>query len=97
MNVLDNITRILDPSGKLAREVSKPRTGFVGAWAARDLPEGWVSITYWPTSNPDDAVQYTGPVLQETELTIRLEVYGEPLIPMLKGRRCTITRPEIPA
>lgn len=91
MNVLHTITDILDPTGKLTATVAALPTGKVGAIAQAELPDGWVSLTYWPTASKAATTEYSGPVLKETPNAIMVEVFGEPLA-LLKSR-CAITRP----
>ena len=91
MTLITDIASILDPTGKLANELVKPRTGIVGAIAQADLPDGWVAVTYWPGHDDRESVEYSGPVLHESYRTILLEINGEPL--SILKRWCAITRP----
>jgi hypothetical protein len=67
-------------------------TGGVNYAVAQDeLPEGWVSITWWPKPYTDMYLNYSGPVTAETVLDITITVFGERMQPWLKTR-CDIVR-----
>lgn len=54
-----------------------PTTGAPGY--KRNLPDGWVNITYWPYRFHDDTTEYYGPVLEVSDVAIRIEVWGAPM------------------
>lgn len=53
-------------------------TGYHGT-AIGDIPEGWVSVTDFPTPGSAHSNTWTGPILEETDTAIRIEVWLEPL------------------
>lgn len=66
----------------------------VGSVRAGYLPAGWVSLVHF-RHDLDVGTEYHGPVLEENEQGIRIEVWGEPLT-FLKAN-CAITRPVLAA
>lgn len=65
-------------------------TGAFGAPLRADLPDGWVAIDYLLT--PDDVSSYHGPVREETEASITVEVYGTNIV--FPKRLVVVTRSE---
>lgn len=63
----------------------------MGIRRADQLPAGHVALTVFYGPGDDAGTDYFGPILEEDALTIRIEVYGEPMKTFRK-RDCTITR-----
>jgi hypothetical protein len=64
---------------------TKPHTSFSGyhtgfpGHLTYPLAYGWVAVTYFIFRDSDLTEEWTGPVLEETDERICIEVWGEPM------------------
>ena len=99
MNPLDAVTRLLDPSGVLGRAVDQEKVAHLdfepnsGVGILAVIPPGIVEVTRFIRPYHDDTITFYGPIVSEDYGSIRITVYGEPLL-FLKGRDTIIRRPE---
>lgn len=89
--IAEHTIRAVEAVEKIAHEAPKPATGYAGFVITSRLPEGWAQITYFPRSGSDRNDTYLGPVLDEDDWNIRIEVWDSPMT--FSKTKCIIDRP----